>query len=69
MEGAPGGLLKQGNAEAFHRKAKNSTEYLTTLSNQKVVRLISKVNFLLKISALILQLIFYKWYKITFRLY
>ena len=33
MEGAPGGLLKQGNAEAFHRKAKNSIEYLTTLSN------------------------------------
>ena len=32
MERVPGGLLKQGNIEIFHRKIKKNTEYLTRLS-------------------------------------
>ncbi|QVL54737.1 MAG: hypothetical protein KFB95_05290 [Simkaniaceae bacterium] len=37
MERAPSELLKQGNIEAFHRKIKNNTEYLTTLSRSRTV--------------------------------
>ena len=38
-------------------------------ANQQAVRLISKLNFSLKISALILQLMFDKWYYYVFTLF